>query len=240
MKPYKLIMSDLDNTLLPIYTQERFADLWFRGMARKFAEHGLDARRALEGVSRGIRAMLYNESGRKNIEVFYEKAYEVSGYTQQELEPVILDYYNTSFEEVYDLTLPNPYAPQIAQLMREKARKTVIATMPLFTMEAVQARMSWVGLEPSMFDYITTAHTSSYSKPNPLYFREILERFRVAPDEALMIGNDVREDIEPCVSLGIDVFLVTDNMITHNLPYDAYRRGGYEELIRFLESLPDR
>ena len=30
MKKYKLIMSDLDNTLLPIYAQERFVEVWFR------------------------------------------------------------------------------------------------------------------------------------------------------------------------------------------------------------------
>ena len=34
----KLIMSDLDNTLLPLYTQEKFVDIWFRDVAKKFYE----------------------------------------------------------------------------------------------------------------------------------------------------------------------------------------------------------
>ena len=239
MKQYKLIMSDLDNTLLPIYTQERFAEMWFRDMTKKFKARGLDPKRAIDGMNRAVRAMLYNESGRKNIEVFYEKVEEVSGYTEAEVAPITLDYYNSTFENIYELTLPNPYAVRIAELMRQKAEHSVIATMPIFTVEAVEARMKWVGLTPDMFDFITTADTSSYCKPNPLYFKEILERFDVKPEDALMIGNDVREDMQPCRELGIDVFLVIDHMITHDLPFDIYRRGSYEELVGFLESLPD-
>ena len=237
MKKYKLIMSDLDNTLLPIYTQERFVEVWFRDISKKFAQKGMEPAKALEGVSRGIRAMIYNDGAKKNIEVFYDMVREVSGYTEREIAPVMYDYYTTTFENVYDLTLPNPHAVRIAELMKKKAQYTVIATMPVFTMEAVEMRMRWVGLKPDIFDFITTAVTSSYSKPNPLYFREILDRFGVKPDEALMIGNDVREDMQPCAELGIDVFLVMNHMITHDLPFDGYRRGSYEELVSFLDSL---
>lgn len=237
MKNYKLIMSDLDNTLLPIYTQERFVEVWFRDIAKKFAQRGMDPKRAVEGVNRGIRAMIYNDGSRKNIEVFYDKALEVSGYTEKEIAPVMYDYYTTTFENVYDLTLPNPHAVRIAELMRQKARYAVIATMPVFTMEAVEMRMSWVGLQPSMFDFITTAVTSSYCKPDPRYFREILDRFGVKPEEALMIGNDVREDMEPCAAIGVDTFLVMNHMITHDLPFDRYRRGTYDDVEALLESL---
>ncbi len=138
---------------------------------------------------------------------------------------------------MYDITLPNPYAVRIAALMREKAEHTAVATMPVFTIEAVEKRMGWVGLKPEMFDFVTTAPTSSYCKPDPRYFGEILERFGVEPKDALMIGNDVREDMQPCKELGVDVFLVKDHMITHDLPYDEYRQGGYEDLVKFLEAL---
>ena len=232
-----MIMSDLDNTLLPIYTQDRFVEIWFRDVSKKFAEYGLDPKKALEGVSRGVRAMIYNDSGRKNIEIFYDKAFEISGYKKAELDPAMRDYYTSTFENVYDITLPNPFAVRIAALMGEKAEHTAVATMPVFTYEAVEMRMRWVGLLPSMFDHITTAENSSYCKPNPKYFQELLEYFNVKADETLMIGNDVREDMQPCKSLGIDVFLVKNHMITHDLPYDEYRQGSYEDLIAFLENL---
>ena len=237
LKKYKIIMSDLDNTLLPIYTQEKFVEIWFRDIAAKFREYGLDPIRAATGVNQGVRAMLYNEGGRKNIDVFYEEVEKISGYPREIIEPPTLEYYSTSFENVYEITLPNPYAPQIAALMNKKAKYAVIATMPVFTIEAVRMRMNWVGLRPEMFDLVTTAYTSSYCKPNPCYFQEILDRFGAKPRQALMIGNDVREDMYPCRELGIDAFLVTDHMITHDLPYGDFRQGGYEDLIRFLKGI---
>lgn len=237
LSKYKLIMSDLDNTLLPIYTQDRFVEIWFRDISKVFRSHGLDPVRAASGVNQGVRAMLYNESGRKNIEVFYEEVEKISGYTREEIEPPTLEYYSTTFENVYDITLPNPFAVRIAELMRQKAEYAVVATMPVFTIEAVAMRMGWVGLKPEMFDHVTTADTSCYCKPNSCYFQEILDRFGVKPDEALMIGNDVREDMYPCRELGIDTFLVTDHKITHGLPFDDFRKGTYEDLITFLEQL---
>ena len=237
LNKYKLIMSDLDNTLLPIYTQDRFVEIWFRDISTKFREYGLDPVQAVKGVNQGVRAMLYNEGGRKNIDVFYDEVEKISGYPRERIEPPTLDYYSTTFENVYDITLPNPYAVRIAELMKQKAAYTAVATMPIFTIEAVAMRMSWVGLSPDMFDHVTTADVSSYCKPNPCYFQEIMDRFGAKPEEALMIGNDVREDMQPCQSLGVDVFLVKDHMITHDLPYDGYRQGGYEELVRFLEGL---
>ena len=237
LSKYKLIMSDLDNTLIPIYTQDRFVEIWFRDITEKFRAYGLDPVKAANGVNQGVRAMLYNDSGKKNIDVFYEEVEKISGYTREQIEPPTLDYYSTTFENVYDITLPNPYAVQIADLMRQKAKFAVIATMPVFTIEAVAMRMKWVGLKPSMFDDVTTARNSSYCKPDPRYFQEILDRFGAQPDEALMIGNDVREDMQPCRELSIDTFLVTDHIITHDLSYDDFRQGRYEDLVRFLESL---
>ena len=237
LSKYKLIMSDLDNTLLPIYTQDRFVEIWFRDIAKIFRDYGLDPVRAANGVNQGVRAMLYNESGRKNIEVFYEEVEKISGYTRDQIEPPTHEYYTTTFENVYDITLPNPFAVRIAELMREKAEYAVVATMPVFTIEAVAMRMGWVGLTPSMFDHVTTADTSCYCKPNPLYFKEILDRFGVTPEQALMIGNDVREDMYPCRELGIETFLVTNHKITHGLPFDDFRQGRYEDLIAFLEKL---
>lgn len=239
MKKYKLIMSDLDNTLLPLYTQERFVEIWFRDIGKKFSLHGLDPQRAALGVNEGVRSILLNESGRKNADVFYETVERVSGYPREWIEVACLDYYTSTFSNVREIARDNPFAVRIAELMNEKADYAVIATMPVFMFEAVAARMSWVGLTPSMFDLVTTMDESSYSKPNPLYFQEILDRFGVRPKEALMIGNDVREDMYPCKELGVDTFLVTNHKITHGLPFDDFRRGPYEELVAFLESLPE-
>lgn len=233
----KLIMSDLDNTLLPLYTQEKFVDIWFRDVAEKFREHGLNQAIALNAMNEGCRAMVFNKGQKLNIDVFYEVACERSGYTREELEPVMTDYYTSTFENVREIVRENPYALEIARLMREKADHAVIATMPMFPIEACDRRLSWVGLSASMFDLVTTYDYSSSCKPSEKYYAEILDDFGVKPSEALMIGNDVREDMEPCEQLGIETFLVTDHIITHNLPYSRFRQGNYPVLIEYLKSI---
>lgn len=233
----KLIMCDLDNTLLPLVTQEKFVDIWFRDVARKFREHGIDPSVALNAINEGSRAMVFNKGEKLNIDVFYEVACDLSCYTREQLEEVMTDYYATTFDNVREIARENPYAPEIARLMREKADHAVIATMPMFPLTACEKRLSWVGLSASMFDLVTTYDYSSSCKPSEKYYAEILEDFDVKPHEALMIGNDVREDMEPCEQLGIDTFLVTDHLITHNLPYSRFRQGNYPALIDYLKSI---
>ena len=237
MKRYKLIMSDLDNTLLPLITQETFVKIWFRDVARKFYEHGLDASAAVNAMNDGCRAMIFNKGVKTNIDAFYDVAYERSGYARERLEPIMEEYYRTTFANVKEIARENPYAPEIVRLMREKADHTVIATMPMFPLNACDTRMRWVGIRADQFDLVTTCDYSSYCKPNPKYYAQILEDFGVKPSEALMIGNDVREDMEPCAKLGIDVFLVEDYMITHGLDPTRFTRGHYPDLIEFLKKL---
>lgn len=61
------------------------------------------------------------------------------------------------------------------------------------------------------FKIITTYEDHVYCKPNPEYFRQILEQFKLDPSECLMVGNDVVEDLA-IRTLGVPVFLVTDTM----------------------------
>ena len=230
-------MSDLDNTLLPLYTQEKFVDIWFRDIAKKFYDHGLNQAVGINAVNDGSRAMIFNDGKKTNADVFYEVACERSGIEREALKAVMDDYYATSFENVREIARENPYAPEIARLMREKAEYAVIATMPMFPYTACKERLSWVGVDAEMFDLVTTYDFSSYCKPKEEYYAQILEDFNVKPCEALMIGNDVREDMEPCEQLGIDTFLVTEHIITHNLPYSRFRQGTYPELIEFIKKI---
>lgn len=233
----KLIMCDLDNTLLPVITQERFVEIWFRDIAVKLIEHKLDPSRVLHAMNDGYRAMILNKGVKSNLDVFYDVTCELSGCTRAQLEPVMDDYYSTTFANVRDITRENPYAPEIARLIRAKSEYAVIATMPMFPIEACDARLRWVGLDAGMFDLVTTCDYSSYCKPDPRYFSQILEDFGVSAADALMIGNDVREDMEPCEKLGIDAFLVEDYLLDHGRDYARFRRGFYPDLIDFLEAL---
>ena len=84
---------------------------------------------------------------------------------------------------------------------------------------------------------ITTYEDNGYSKPNIEYFRQILTKFNLNPEECLMIGNDVEEDLI-IRRLGVKTFLVTDTMENKKgLPVETDYQGTMEELYRFVEKL---
>ena len=77
----------------------------------------------------------------------------------------------------------------------------------------------------------------SYSKPNPKYYLEITEKIGVKPEECLMVGNDVGDDMV-AADLGMKVFLLTDCLINKkNVDISQFPSGGFDELSRYLDDL---
>ena len=112
----------------------------------------------------------------------------------------------------------------------------MLSTNPLFPPAAIRARLSWIGLAPSEFDFITTYDNSSSCKPNPLYFSQLLSRFDLAPQDVLLVGNDVQEDACAAKAVGIRTYLVTDCLLTHDLPFSQTNRRAASSVspVRFL------
>ena len=105
---------------------------------------------------------------------------------------------------------------------------------PLFPAIATQKRLSWTGLSTDEFELYTTYENSSYTKPNPKYYVEILEKISLAPEEVLMVGNDVSEDMI-AGTLGAKVFLLTDNLINKSCEdITKYPNGSFEDLLRYV------
>ena len=114
--------------------------------------------------------------------------------------------------------------------------KTVIlATNPLFPSTATEHRIRWAGLDPKDFLLYTTYDNSRHCKPNPAYYTDILEQAGLKPEDCLMVGNDVAEDMVAAGSLGIRGFLLTDCLINKkNLDISGYPQGSFDELKEFL------
>lgn len=233
----KLIMSDLDCTLLPM-DQEKYIQLYVNEIAKLFTEHGYNGKEIAKATMKASTFMFRNDGSRKNSEAFEDGFRQIIGEGAQEIIDIFPQVYGDRYNIIKSVTSVNPYAQEIVSLMKEKAEYTVVATQPMFPIEAVVKRLSWTGLSPDMFDYVTVYNDSSYSKPNPMYYKEIMDRFSATAENTLMIGNDVSEDIMPCVELGIDTFLITDGIInTQNHNIDNIRKGSYPDLIEYLKTI---
>ena len=95
--------------------------------------------------------------------------------------------------------------------MKEHGVKVYLATNPIFPRVGTMNRIRWAGIDAEDFEVITTYETYPYCKPNPKYFQEVMEEFRLNPKECLMVGNDVQEDLT-IRSLGVKTYLLTDTL----------------------------
>lgn len=232
----KAVLFDLDGTLLPM-VQETFIEAYMGSMAKKLAPYGYEPKKLAEGMWAGLSAMMKNDGSVFNEEVFWNTFCSVIGKNAREDASLFEDFYKNEFQNVKNACGYDKNARKVVDFIKEKGIPVVLATNPLFPAIATESRMRWAGLVPEDFVLYTTYENSTYCKPNPKYYLEILGKIGCKPEECLMVGNDVGEDMV-AETLGMKVFLLTDCLI-HKTETDisGYTQGGFVELINYLESV---
>lgn len=230
---------DLDGTLLPMANQELFLEEYFKALAKKMLPHGLDPQKLMKAVWVGTKAMIDNDGSMTNEQRFWDVFSGLMGDEVRELEPVFDNFYRNEFIAAKSATSYNPLAKECVKLLKKKGYMVALATNPLFPQIATYTRMEWAGLDPKDFEIITTYEKFSYCKPSLEYYKEILKAIDRAPEECIMVGNDVKEDM--CVAkIGMDTFLLKDCLIcTEEDDLDNYRQGNFEDLIELINNLPN-
>lgn len=232
----KAVLFDLDGTLLPM-EQEVFIKAYFGGLARKMAPHGYDPELLIKAIWAGTKAMIQNNGSRTNEQAFWDCFCSILGERARSAEPILQEFYETDFQNIRQVC---GYAPESAALigwLKEQGCRVILATNPIFPAIATESRIRWAGMQPEDFELYTTYENSSYCKPNPDYYRTILAQCGLKPEECVMVGNDVGDDM-PTRELGMQVFLLTDCLInSHDAPISLYPHGSFSQLQAFLESL---
>lgn len=232
----KAILFDLDGTLLPM-DQDVFVQAYIGGMARKMAAHGYDPQLLAKAIWKGTGAMTKNDGSRKNEFVFWDVFDSVMGKACRQDESLFEEFYRTDFQKVKDVCGFDERAAAAVSEIRTMGLRTILATNPLFPPIATQSRVRWAGLQPEDFEWITTYDNSSYCKPNPDYYREILDTLGLQAEECLMVGNDAVEDTA-AGELGMQVFLLTDCLINKSeRDLSAYPQGSFPELMAYIRSI---
>ena len=234
----KHILFDLDGTLLPM-VQDEFVKFYMPLLAKSYMNAGvsLDPKKFIGAVWAGYEAMVKNDGSCTNREAFWSYIEPELPISTEESEKIALNFYADEFNQAICTTKPNPVSNQIVKRAKDRGFETYLATNPVFPRCATMNRIRWAGLDAEDFKVITTYETCTYCKPNPEYFRGILEEFSLDPSECLMVGNDVAEDLS-IRSLGVKTYLVTDTMENkENLPIDTEYMGTLDELLKFMETI---
>ena len=227
------ILFDLDGTLLPM-DQEKFVNVYFKMLAAKLVPYGYEPQQLINAILAGIEAMIKNDGSQLNEDAFWKRFVDIYGDKVLADKPVFEDFYKNEFQDARLFCGFNPKAAETVRSLKDKGYRVVLATNPLFPSIATESRIRWAGLEPSEFDLYTTYENTSYCKPNLDYYRDILKRIDCRPEECLMVGNDVGEDMV-VEALGMQAFLLTDCLInTQKKDITAYPHGSFEQLLSML------
>ncbi len=230
------VLFDLDGTLLPMDNDE-FTRQYFKLLAAKMAPYGYDPRKLVDSVWAGTAAMVNNDGRCSNEEAFWKKFAECEGERVYGDKPVFEEFYRNEFNRAAAFCGVNPAAAGLVAGLRLSGIRMILATNPIFPEIATMNRIGWAGLEPGDFELITTYENFQYCKPNPEYYREIARRRDLVPEECLMVGNDVLEDMT-AEETGMRVFLLTDYLINRKeADISRWPNGGFNELSSFAGTL---
>lgn len=232
----KAVLFDLDGTLLPM-DQDVFIKTYFKGIAAKLAPHGYEPKALIDTIWAGTVQMIKNDGQTTNEKAFWNCF--ASGYGEKSLEdlPLFEKFYQESFDEVQAVCGYQPAAAEMIAKLKKAGLRVVLATNPIFPSIATRKRIRWAGLQPEDFELFTTYENSRYCKPNLRYYEEILEQLHVSPEECLMVGNDVGDDMV-AQKLGMQVYLLTDCLINKaNEDISHYNHGNFCELVQWLDTL---
>lgn len=231
------VLFDLDGTLLPM-DQDTFIKRYFSGLTAAVANDTVNAARLIQVMMRGVEVMQNNDGRESNKAVFDRLFTTLLGADGEALLPAFDAFYQEGFDRIAEeLATPDARLQTLVAQLKQKGCRLVLATSPMFPTIAVHKRIGWAGLHPDDFAYITTYENCSHSKPNPLYYADILRDINVAPEEAVMIGNDVDEDMV-AETVGMRVFLLTDHLVNRGAKdISCYPHGSVEALYAYLTQL---
>ncbi len=230
------ILFDLDGTLLPM-DQDEFTTGYFKELAKALCPLGIDPDTLIAAVWDGVKAMVKNDGAATNCQVFWERFAAVTGRDPAPFRPVADRFYSHEFYNARVFTGENPLAAEAVRLARQKGRRVILATNPLFPLAGQATRLNWIGLKPEDFDLVTCYESDRYCKPNPRYYLEICRRMELSPADCLMIGNDENEDTWAAAEAGMRGYLVTDcGIFSKEHPWQG-PRGSFADLIQMLKTL---
>lgn len=210
----KAVLLDMDNTLL-VNPDMAFA----KAFLEQFDQHMYD-RLQVENVSQAFRQVIRHMSQSRdgdetNTALTIRTLHEATSHPHEHIEKALHVFYAEKYPALQKYISPVVGASELIQKLVNRGYKVVIATNPLYPETAIKQRMTWAQLpmDDDLYALVTSADNMHFSKPNPAYYAEMLGRIGVEPNETLMVGDSLRNDITPAKNIGIHTYHIHENSL---------------------------
>ncbi|MFH2037882.1 MAG: DinB family protein [Chloroflexota bacterium] len=229
------LLLDLDDTLLDS-NMENFIPAYFQALSSSLNDI-VSPDIMFQALIGGTKRMMENKDPQHFLsEVFEEYFYPKIGIEKKVLFPRINKFYDDIFPDLQYLTKQRQDSIDFVNWAIKEDIKIVIATNPLFPLKAIYHRLRWAGLDPKDYPFamVTTYENSHFTKENISYFPEILGKLGWPDGSVVMVGNDIKMDIEPAMAAGLPVFWINNEVggakERHEIP-----QGRMDDLRSWLE-----
>ena len=235
----KAVLLDLDNTLLH-NPDRQWVGTFRQGWDRHFEEqYGISrASEALRSAIGGLNGK--GDACRSNAELIQDGLCSKLSLSCQELSRAIDDFYAGPYHGFRETTAPIAGSLAMVEALLNQNLLVAIATNPLFPESATLARIEWAGLGDyiSEFAFVTNSENMHFAKPHPAYFAETIARVGVEPDEALVVGDSLTNDIEAAQALGIHAWQVSEDKGL-GAALERVRRPNWVNEFQAVEMTPE-
>lgn len=231
----KACLFDLDGTLLPMDT-DRFVEIYLKALTPHVA-HLIPQDKLVPMIWKATMAMIESqECELTNEQVFEREFLKLAGLKKEEIWPEFDRFYEVEFPKLQQYTGHNPIAREVVQAALERGYKVAVATNPVFPKAAIMERMRWAGVADLPFEWVTVYEETHYCKPRPQYYREVAEHLDVQPEECVMIGNDMQEDMVAS-TIGMKTFFLSEHRIDRGKPsYRVDQEGSLTDLLEAIRT----
>ena len=232
----KYVLFDLDGTLLPLDT-DGFINGYLKALSKKMANY-IEPDVFVPKLLKATEAMVLNLEDKTNEEVFAEHFFKDSPESKVSILEQFEEFYLNEFKSLHVHSAKHePHVLEMLEYLTSKGVGIIIATNPLFPLIAIKERLRWIDVDEYDFKLITSYEKMKYCKPHLQYYKQILEEINAKPEDCLMVGNDMQEDMIAS-KLGMKTFLLEEYLIDRN----TYRieptyRGSFLDLQKCIYEL---
>ena len=226
----KAIFFDLDGTLLRLKDSD-FYKTYIKLLVTKLANYGYNPDELISQTQKLMGLQYANDGSKTSEQIYYDYFYGLYGKKVFDDAQIMDSFYKNEFKELRAVCKDNDLAKDVVKHAKEKAGFVALTTNPLLPFEALKTRMSFINLNEEDFDFITKYEESHFCKPNPNYFKEVLNKLNLKGEEVILFGNSKLEDAECALGAGIKTYLIDEYLI------DCETDNHYE-VISFKDIIP--